>query len=90
MLRGRHRGLPVAIDKAVLLPSETLAWAEEEDAQRKREAGQGISGDLRRRVTGLEPYDNSANGTAQANGNVGVSGGGSDPNSAEEDVGKLV
>jgi hypothetical protein len=35
MLRGRHRGLPVAIDKAVLLPDETLAWAEEEDAQKR-------------------------------------------------------
>ena len=35
MLRGRHRGLPVAIDKAVLLPSETLAWAEEEDANQR-------------------------------------------------------
>ena len=33
MLRGRHRGLPVAIDKAVLLPGEHLAAAEEEDAQ---------------------------------------------------------
>ncbi|KAK9312153.1 cation transport protein-domain-containing protein [Lipomyces starkeyi] len=32
MLRGRHRGLPVAIDKAILLPSEHLAKAEEEDA----------------------------------------------------------
>lgn len=32
MLRGRHRGLPVAIDKAILLPDKTLAWAEEEDA----------------------------------------------------------
>ncbi|KAL1963902.1 hypothetical protein VTN77DRAFT_7708 [Rasamsonia byssochlamydoides] len=32
MLRGRHRGLPVAIDKAVMLPDEALAWAEEEDA----------------------------------------------------------
>lgn len=32
MLRGRHRGLPVAIDRAVMLPSDTLAWAEEEDA----------------------------------------------------------
>ena len=32
MLRGRHRGLPVAIDKAILLPHRTLAWAEEEDA----------------------------------------------------------
>ncbi|KAI9844241.1 MAG: hypothetical protein M1838_002277 [Thelocarpon superellum] len=32
MLRGRHRGLPVAIDRAVLLPGEYLAAAEEEDA----------------------------------------------------------
>ena len=29
----RHRGLPVAIDRAVLLPGEHLAAAEEEDAQ---------------------------------------------------------
>ena len=36
-LRGRHRGLPVAIDKAIMLPSESLAWAEEEDAARRRE-----------------------------------------------------
>ncbi|MCJ1398338.1 hypothetical protein MMC11_001536 [Xylographa trunciseda] len=33
MLRGRHRGLPVAIDQAVLLPGENLGAAEEEDAQ---------------------------------------------------------
>jgi len=33
MLRGRHRGLPVAIDRAVLLPGEYLEAAEEEDAQ---------------------------------------------------------
>ena len=33
MIRGRHRGLPVAIDRAVLLPGEKLADAEEEDAQ---------------------------------------------------------
>ncbi len=37
MLRGRHRGLPVAIDKAVLLPREKLHHAEEEDAQIRRE-----------------------------------------------------
>lgn len=35
MLRGRHRGLPVAIDRAILLPSATLGWAEEEDAHRR-------------------------------------------------------
>lgn len=34
MLRGRHRGLPVAIDRAVLLPKESLGWAEEEDQHR--------------------------------------------------------
>ena len=33
MIRGRHRGLPVAIDRAVLLPGEGLGKAEEEDAQ---------------------------------------------------------
>ncbi|PKX91476.1 putative cation transporter [Aspergillus novofumigatus IBT 16806] len=32
MLRGRHRGLPVAIDKAILLPGEHLIQAEQEDA----------------------------------------------------------
>lgn len=32
MIRGRHRGLPVAIDRAVLLPSE-MAQTEEEDSQ---------------------------------------------------------
>jgi len=32
MLRGRHRGLPIAIDRAVLLPDEKQDLAEEEDA----------------------------------------------------------
>ncbi|KAF2189164.1 TrkH-domain-containing protein [Zopfia rhizophila CBS 207.26] len=32
MIRGSHRGLPVAIDKAVLLPGEHLHEAEDEDA----------------------------------------------------------
>ncbi|KAE8355361.1 cation transport protein-domain-containing protein [Aspergillus coremiiformis] len=36
-LRGRHRGLPVAIDQAIMLPSDSLAWAEEEDAALRRE-----------------------------------------------------
>jgi Trk-type K+ transport system membrane component len=33
MIRGRHRGLPVAIDRAILLPGEHLGKAEEEDAK---------------------------------------------------------
>lgn len=37
MIRGRHRGLPVAIDKAIMLPSDSLIKAEEEDAQIRME-----------------------------------------------------
>jgi potassium uptake Trk family protein len=33
MLRGRHRGLPVALDRAVRLPGERLGEIEEEDAE---------------------------------------------------------
>ncbi|KAI9731827.1 MAG: hypothetical protein M1818_007692 [Claussenomyces sp. TS43310] len=42
MLRGRHRGLPVALDRAVLLPGEALGAHEEED----HELRQGRSRDL--------------------------------------------
>ncbi|QGA21251.1 hypothetical protein EYB26_008961 [Talaromyces marneffei] len=37
MIRGRHRGLPVAIDKAILLPSEHMGKAEDEDANIRSE-----------------------------------------------------
>lgn len=37
MIRGRHRGLPVAIDKAVLLPGEGVDEAEEEDGEIRME-----------------------------------------------------
>jgi Trk-type K+ transport system membrane component len=37
-LRGRHRALPVAIDKAVMLPNESLPWPEEEAASKDRQA----------------------------------------------------
>ncbi|KAI0849676.1 TrkH-domain-containing protein [Daldinia vernicosa] len=33
MLRGRHRGLPVALDRAIRLPGKKLAEYEEEDAE---------------------------------------------------------
>ncbi|KAF7559088.1 hypothetical protein G7046_g5059 [Stylonectria norvegica] len=36
MLRGRHRGLPVALDKAVRLPGENLHREEEEDSKIRR------------------------------------------------------
>ena len=43
MLRGRHRGLPVAMDRAVLVPDQRLGWAEEEDAvtRRRRSVSEG-------------------------------------------------
>lgn len=45
MVRGRHRGLPVAIDRAVLLPGEHLAAAEEQDALiRMEKSGTGPDG----------------------------------------------
>ncbi|KAF2267263.1 potassium transport protein TRK1/TRK2 [Lojkania enalia] len=34
-IRGRHRGLPYALDRAILLPSETLHKKEDEDATRR-------------------------------------------------------
>jgi len=36
MVRGRHRGLPVALDRAVRLPKEQLDDEEEEDAEIRR------------------------------------------------------
>lgn len=36
MLRGRHRGLPVAVDRAVRLPGEKLHKEEEEDSKLRR------------------------------------------------------
>ncbi|KAL7619522.1 hypothetical protein AAE478_010062 [Parahypoxylon ruwenzoriense] len=39
MLRGRHRGLPVALDRAVRLPGKKLAEYEEEDAEIRSVSG---------------------------------------------------
>lgn len=38
-IRGRHRGLPYALDRAILLPSESLHRKEEEDALRRARRG---------------------------------------------------
>lgn len=47
MIRGRHRGLPVAIDKAIMLPRDGRAQAdwEEEDARLRREQSKTRAGD---------------------------------------------
>jgi Trk-type K+ transport system membrane component len=48
MLRGRHRGLPVAIDLAVLLPGDRTAEAEEDDGRirRARSASRGTRSEV--------------------------------------------
>ncbi|KAL6706338.1 low affinity potassium transporter [Coniothyrium glycines] len=38
-IRGRHRGLPYALDRAILLPSEALHQKENEDATRRARRG---------------------------------------------------
>ena len=43
MLRGRHRGLPYALDRAILLPSENLHKKEEEEAARRSQRRNSMS-----------------------------------------------
>lgn len=62
-IRGRHRGLPYALDRAILLPSESLHQKENEDATRRARRGSmaidadGLSTEptvgLHRQATGL-------------------------------------
>jgi potassium uptake Trk family protein len=53
-IRGRHRGLPYALDRAVLLPSEKLHRKELEDATKRiRRRGSNLSGTSA--VTGEQP-----------------------------------
>ena len=49
MVRGRHRGLPYELDRAILLPSEVLHRREDEDASRRNHRNSNFSeGDVRR------------------------------------------
>lgn len=42
MIRGRHRGLPYALDRAILLPSEKLQQKEADEASRRLGGGGGL------------------------------------------------
>ncbi|KAF2816340.1 high affinity potassium transport protein [Mytilinidion resinicola] len=42
-IRGRHRGLPYALDRAILLPSESLHKKEDQDAMRRARRGSHAS-----------------------------------------------
>ncbi|KAJ4293347.1 low affinity potassium transporter [Kalmusia sp. IMI 367209] len=57
-IRGRHRGLPYALDRAILLPSESLHKKEDEDATKRARRGSNAGdlageGGLMRTGTGL-------------------------------------
>lgn len=61
-VRGRHRGLPYALDRAILLPSESLQRKEAEEAAR-RASGRRMS------VISTENHPNGDGDTAEARGN---------------------
>lgn len=72
-IRGRHRGLPYALDRAILLPSESLHKKEDADATRRARRNSNASdlgigeGGLQRTGTGLSrrstaSQDNSGSG----------------------------
>lgn len=45
-IRGRHRGLPYALDRAILLPSESLHQKENEDATRRARRNSAAVGNM--------------------------------------------
>lgn len=63
MLRGRHRGLPVALDRAVRLPKEQLDDEEEEDAEIRRAISRDTS--VRSRITSRRVSFDGRSATAQ-------------------------
>lgn len=69
-LRGRHRGLPYALDRAILLPSESLHKKEEEDATRRARRGSNVA-DLNDTAVGRVPTNiTRRNSAATVDGGV--------------------
>jgi Trk-type K+ transport system membrane component len=67
-IRGRHRGLPYELDRAILLPSESLHKKEDEGAMGRPRRGSGVESEGLARVgTGLS--------RRSTGGNSGASGG---------------
>ena len=62
ILLGRHRGLPVAIDKVVMLPNDSLAFAEEEDAALRREQARVHGMDNMQVCIGRQLHESSIQG----------------------------
>ncbi|KAF1998151.1 potassium transport protein TRK1/TRK2 [Amniculicola lignicola CBS 123094] len=80
-IRGRHRGLPYALDRAILLPSESLHKKEVEDANiRKRRGSGAVSGGpdgeaLFRPMSGVSRRSSHVSGVTDGEGemNMGAS-----------------
>lgn len=74
MVRGRHRGLPYALDRAILLPSESLHQKENEDATRRaRRSSNAID------MEGVVPNGSlSRQHTSRSTGSAGPAGSTSD------------
>lgn len=67
-IRGRHRGLPYALDRAILLPSESLKDKDLQDAERR----------MRRRVSNLSTMSGMDRTYSQARTENGVATGAED------------
>ncbi|KAA8618188.1 potassium ion transporter [Pyrenophora tritici-repentis] len=72
-IRGRHRGLPYALDRAILLPSETLHQKENEDATRRARRSStavdmsgGMGDGLSRTTTGISRRSTASGGIGQS------------------------
>jgi Trk-type K+ transport system membrane component len=63
-IRGRHRGLPYALDRAILLPSESLHQKENEDATRRARRASN-AGDL---SEGIEALQRQGTGRSSVSG----------------------
>ncbi|KAF2176036.1 potassium transport protein TRK1/TRK2 [Zopfia rhizophila CBS 207.26] len=79
-IRGRHRGLPYALDRAILLPSESLHRREDEDAmrlaQRRKSNISGIAGAERLMSVSTAPTarrESAAIAAEQRSGGQGLS-----------------
>lgn len=61
-IRGRHRGLPYELDRAILLPSESLHRKEDEDA--KKRMGQRVNSN----ISNVEAVDHALEESSAADG----------------------
>jgi potassium uptake Trk family protein len=69
-IRGRHRGLPYALDRAILLPSESLHQKENEDATRRARRGSNVA-DLPEGIEALQRQGTGVSRRSSASGETG-------------------